>query len=198
MAGRPTKVEQQTWVTTARNALVEDGVPGLKIDRLAQRLGVTRGGFYHNFKDREVLFDALLGYWLERCRFTPPLPTDGSARAAADWFEEFSHDLIAGTGHDHAFDLAVREWSRAEPRVAEAVAASDSERIGVLKQVFGQLGYNAAEATIRARVFYYHQIGYYLIDVRETAAERRSKAPIYLDILCGADRLDTARRSKAA
>ena len=198
MAGRPTKVEQRTWVTTARDALVEEGVPGLKIDRLAHRLGVTRGGFYHNFKDREVLFEALLAFWVESCRFTPSLPVDKTPAGAVEWFEGFSRRLIAGEGHDHAFDLAVREWSRAEARVAEAVATSDNERIKVLNGVFGQLGCDAAEATIRARVFYYHQIGYYLIDVRESAHERRSSAPIYLDILCGAHHLEAARRSKAA
>ena len=198
MAGRPTKIEQHTWVTTARDMLVDEGVPGLKVDRLAHKLGVTRGGFYHNFKDREALFDALLAYWRERCSFAPSPPADGSPAAAAAWFEGFGQQLISGEGHDHKFDLAVREWSRTETRVADAVTTADGERIALIATVFRQFGYDNEESVIRARVFYYHQIGYWLIDVRESADERMRNAPIYLDILCGAERLNAARTSKAA
>ena len=193
MAGRPRKVEVQTWITTARRALIEEGVLGLKVDRLATRLGVTRGGFYHVFKDRDALIEALLDHWRDTCRFTPPSTAHETPAEAAEWFRTFSHWLIEEALYDHAFDMAVREWARSEERAAKAIQAADDERIATIVQLFRTLGYGEPEATIRGRVFYYHQIGYYSIDVHETEEERRRNAPVYLDVLCGAERLEAAR-----
>jgi hypothetical protein len=67
-----------------------------------------------------------------------------------------------------------------------------------LKRFFDALGYDADEALIRARVFYYHQIGYYAIGVRQSTGERRRMAKLYIDILCGAERLAAARSARAA
>lgn len=193
MAGRPKKVEVRTWVETARQALIEDGVVGLKVDRLATRLGVTRGGFYHHFKDRDALIEALLEHWRDVCRFTPPSTAHETPAEAAAWFETFSHWLIEEALYDHAFDMAVRDWARSEERAERAIGQADAERIATIVHLFRMLGYAEPEATIRARVFYYHQIGYYSINVHETDDERRRNAPVYLDVLCGADKLGAAR-----
>ncbi len=48
MVGRTPKNTVQDWIKAATRMLVDEGIAGLKVDRLANRLGVTRGGFYHN------------------------------------------------------------------------------------------------------------------------------------------------------
>jgi len=48
---------------------------------------------------------------------------------------------------------------------------------------------------VRARVFYFHQIGYYAIGIAEPKSGRRERAKIYVDILCGEENL---ARAKAA
>src|SRR5947208_2045397 len=45
------------WVDIARRVLVEEGVVEVKIDKLARLAGVTRGGFYWRFKNRDELLD---------------------------------------------------------------------------------------------------------------------------------------------
>jgi hypothetical protein len=89
----------------------------------------------------------------------------------------------------------VREWARSDQRAAWAVERMDRERMAVLKRFFDALGYEEEEAQIRARVFYYHQIGYYAIGVRQSTADRRRKAKLYIEILCGAERLAAARQA---
>lgn len=195
MAGRALKVSPDTWIDTARLTLIEEGIGGVKVDRLANRLGVTRGGFYHNFKDRDDLLSKLLLYWEESCRFLPndqPGPRPGDA---AEWFDRAVGRLIDGDGYDARFDLAVRDWARSDQRAAWAVERSDRERIETLTKFFGILGYDSDEAPIRARVFYYHQIGYYAIGVRQSSAERRRASGLYLEILCGHGVLEAARNS---
>ena len=48
-----------------------------------------------------------------------------------------------------------------------------------------QAGYDPDEATIRARVTYYHQVGYYAMDEKESKEQRRRNAALYQRILTG-------------
>ena len=197
MPGRTQKVSSETWVETARRVLVEEGIAGVKVDRLAQRLGVTRGGFYHNFQDREGLLDALLHRWEEACRFLPEYPASDTLADVGLWFDRLLDRLIEEDGYDHDFDMAVREWARSDQRAAWAVERSDRERMGTLQRFFDALGYSKDEALIRARVFYYHQIGYYAIGVRETTALRKRNVQLYVDILCGHEAMDRVNSAVA-
>ncbi|MGH6613363.1 TetR/AcrR family transcriptional regulator [Sphingomonas sp.] len=193
MAGRSVKVAVETWIDTARRALIEEGVSGVKVDRLATRLGVTRGGFYHNFRDREELLSALLARWDSTCHFLPDEGPGTTPSSAAQWIDHVIARLIEEDGYDHRFDMAVREWSRSDQRAAWAVERADRHRMAVLERFFRVLGYLDEEAVIRARILYFHQIGYYAIGVKNTTAERRRTARIYMDILCGHDAMDAAR-----
>lgn len=194
MAGRTAKVSAKTWVETAARALVEEGISGVKVDRLAQRLGVTRGGFYHNFRDRDDLLARLITYWEDSCQFLPREAPGSTPAEAVIWLDRMIHRLIDEDGYQHEFDMAVREWGRTDQRASWAVERSDRLRLAMLTRFFEALGYEGEEAAIRGRVFYYHQIGYYALDVRQTIAERKRKAGLYLDILCGAEQLAEARR----
>lgn len=193
MPGRTAKVTAERWIATAREALIEEGIAGVKVDRLAQRLGVTRGGFYHNFQHRDELLDALLHDWEERCQFLPPQASGASPAEAAAWLQRTVHRLIEEDGYDSSFDMAVREWARSDTRTAWAVQRADRSRLKGLQQFFEALGYPPEEAPIRARVFYYHQIGYYALDVRQSVAERKRDASLYTAILCGRELLARAQ-----
>ena len=107
----------------------------------------------------------------------------------------FLNRLIDEDGYDPKLDQAVREWSRSDHHAASAVARIDKERISRLTSFFTVLGYATEEAAIRARVLYFHQIGYYAIGIQQSAEERRRNAPIYAAILCGEERLKAASDS---
>lgn len=193
MVGRTPKNTVQDWIEAAQRTLVDEGISGLKVDRLANRLGVTRGGFYHNFKDRDEFFDQIVRHWEETCRFLPDDPPPAKASDAVEWLDRMTARLIESDGYDYQFDLAVREWARADQRAEWAVERADRERLETLQRFFEAIGYDAEHAAIRARVFYYHQIGYYAIGVRQSIAERRKNAQFYIDILCGEEAIAAAR-----
>jgi AcrR family transcriptional regulator len=193
MAGRTTKITAATWIDTARRSLIDEGIGGVKIDRLASRLGVTRGGFYHNFKDRDEFLDQLLDHWKQTCRFLPEQAPGTKPAEGIAWLDEVIRRLIESDGYDYHFDLSVREWARSDKRAAWAVERADRERLATLQRCFEALGYDHAKAGIRARVFYYHQVGYYAIGVRQSITERRRNAVHYIEILCGEEALSGAR-----
>jgi AcrR family transcriptional regulator len=193
MANLVPKIPAETWLATARSVLAEEGIAAVKVDSLAQRLGVTRGGFYHHFRDRADLLERLLEHWEEVALFLPPgrAPRD-PAEALAVIDAQVRH-LIEERDYDPRFDMAVRAWGQADATVAAAVERMDRRRIAALTRIFVALGCERLEAAIRARVLYFHQIGYYAIGVRATAAARLRAADRYVRILCGEDHLERAR-----
>jgi hypothetical protein len=87
--------------------------------------------------------------------------------------------------YDPRWDGAVRDWARTSEAVRKVVREVDRKRIAVLEQVFNDMGYSGKEAHIRARVTYYHQVGYYALGVQESQKERRALLPYYQKVLTG-------------
>lgn len=191
MANLVPKTPPSTWISTARKTLIEEGIQGVKVDRLAQRLGVTRGGFYKHFADRDDLLDRLLNDWEATNVFALDIPPLKSRADAKKVLKKLADRLIAEDGFDPKFDIAVRDWARSDKRAAWAVERVDSRRLDLLCRLFSSFGCEPDEASVRARVFYYHQIGYYTIGVKQTAAERKRLEPMYLRILIGTEHLDS-------
>ena len=48
----------QDWVAAGLAALSKGGVGSVRVEVLAERLGVTKGGFYRRFKDRRALLNS--------------------------------------------------------------------------------------------------------------------------------------------
>jgi AcrR family transcriptional regulator len=183
------KTPPATWLATARKALIEEGIHGVKVDRLAQRLGVTRGGFYKHFADRGALLERLLDLWEAQNVFALELPPLKTRQSARDALVRLTDRLIEEDGFDPRFDLAVRDWARTDKRAAWAVERVDAKRIDLLRRLFLAIGCDDEEAAMRARVFYYHQIGYYALGVKQTTAERKRMLPLYMRILVGTEHL---------
>ena len=54
----PTRTSRATWIDAGLRALGTGGPDAVRIEPLAQQLGVTRGGFYGTFKSRRAFLDA--------------------------------------------------------------------------------------------------------------------------------------------
>ena len=62
----PTRTPRSTWIEAGLGALAAGGPDAVRIEPLAQALGVTRGGFYWHFHDRRALLDEMLDTWERR------------------------------------------------------------------------------------------------------------------------------------
>jgi len=57
------RVTREDWLNAARDILIEGGFARLTLENLLARLGVTHGSFYHHFKNRQALTEAILKQW---------------------------------------------------------------------------------------------------------------------------------------
>jgi AcrR family transcriptional regulator len=185
---RPDKAprrDRDDWLDTARRALIEGGVDRVKVEPLAGQLGVTTGSFYHHFTNRQELLDGLLAHWETRNSepwFEAVRAAGPDANAQLDalfdiWVEE--------SAYDPAYDSAVRDWARISPLAEAAVRRADDRRIALLQQVFEGFGYDPDRAFIRARVTYFHQVGYQAMKITEPHERRLQLRPLYREALVG-------------
>lgn len=176
---------RNAWILAGREALIRGGIRAVEVGKLARRLKVTRGGFYWFFNSRKQLLDELLADW-ERTNteaFKATLRDPGHNGMAE--FLALVDMWVAEAGYSPAWDAAIRDWARVAPKVATVVRRVDEERISILKRIFLDMGYPEEEAFIRARVTYFHQVGYYALGLRESLEQRRRLLPLYIRTLTG-------------
>jgi len=150
------------WLRAGLEALRNGGVGAVRVERLAGEVGVTKGSFYHHFRGRGALLDALLEFWsremtdaeFERLQGMRGGEAKGALRAR---LVALAEDVLEkGMGR---YDPAIRAWARQDRKVAAAVAQVDRRRVRALAGFFEEGGFGAAEARTRARTFYTFLLG---------------------------------------
>ncbi len=112
----PTRTPRSTWIEAGLRALAAGGPDAVRIEPLAQVLGVTRGGFYWHFADRRALLDEMLDTW-ERTTIDEVIERiDREGGDAEAKLLRLAGLVSSGVV---AVDLAVRDWARREQAVAE-------------------------------------------------------------------------------
>lgn len=181
---RSGRLTREDWITSARKALISSGIDDVKVDVLARRLKVTRGSFYWHFKDRQELLDALLTDWATNNRKEIAAIEKRVEDGATGLVELFM--VWLGEDPDYpSFDIAIRVWARKSKLVARFVREVDDSWIGLFHRFLQRSGMADPEALVRARIIYYHQIGYYALSISETVTDRIKLAPYYFLALTG-------------
>lgn len=182
---RNSRLGRGAWIRAARDALVKGGIEAVKVDRLARALKARRSGFYYHFQDRDELLRALLRDWEVNNTRSYDAALETTTSNGVEEFKAIVEMWLEETEYNPAYDATVRDWARVSPDVARVVKRVDERRIGILNRIFRDLGFKDPEAFIRARITYFHQVGYYTLDLGESRKRRRELAPIYARILLG-------------
>jgi AcrR family transcriptional regulator len=167
----PTRTPRGKWIEAGLRALAAGGPDAVRIEPLAQALGVTRGGFYWHFDDRRALLDEMLDTW-ERATTEGAIERveveggDARARLRRLFALTFSSDEWV------TIDLAVRDWSRREPTVAERLRRVDNRRMDYLRSLFGAFCTDADDVEVRCTLSFSLLIGNHFIAADHGARSR--------------------------
>ena len=171
------RLSRQDWVNAALNALAEGGAEAIRVEPLAKRLKVTKGGFYWHFRDRADLHGALLEVWREGGMEVIARQTTLERPAEARDRLHQLLELYAGTRSDkgRTIELAIRDWARRDKDVARVVAGVDDYRLERVGSLFREIGCTADDAFARAYLFYAYVFGQSLL-VPEAGDDRHRQA----------------------
>ncbi len=149
-AGRRLSVDD--WIQ-AGFAILAEGDPGaLRIDRLCESLGVTKGSFYWHFTDFAAYRTALIEAWgslqdQDRRRF------ENSSGVVPRERLRFMMQAVTSP-QQWALERAMRVWSLTDEIVAANVRKSDGRVLRSVYQAFIDAGFDAEDASVRSAVFF--------------------------------------------
>lgn len=180
-----TRLGREDWLAAARDALLSEGKEAVKVERLAKRLNVTRGGFYWHFRDRDDLLDALLRSWEKETNVLFEKALQGDHSDGLEEFLALTRSWVNEDVYNPKYDSAVRDWARISRRAERAVRRVDQRRIDFIQRIYSDMGYSEEDAFINARILYFHQVGYYTLGIGETKDQRRRLLPLYVKAFTG-------------
>lgn len=184
----------QDWISAAREVLIREGAERVLVEPLAEKLGVSRGSFYWHFADRSALLEALLELWRETAHEPMRAVAADKQLSPVERYEQFMRVWVKGEPYCPDLDLAIRRWALVDANVAREVRKMDLMRIKLLTDIFTDMGYDPDEALVRARIAYFHQIGYYATDVRDGPQQRERLWPLHVKVMAGDAPKKTAAR----
>lgn len=184
---------RDVWIKAGFAALAAGGIDRVRVEMLAEGLGVTKGGFYRRFRDRRHLLNDMLAAWSAGRIAAIEQQTRRDGDSARDrlialirlYAERINTEAMA-------VELAIRQWARTDEPAVAAVALVDSARLKNVARLYGAAGLSSEDARARAFLFYSFVFGQSLIQLEPSSARRRDR----LMEACGA--LLTATDTSAA
>jgi AcrR family transcriptional regulator len=163
-------------------ALAAGGPDAVRIEALAKQLGVSKGGFYWHFEDRQALIAETLKAW-QKASTDDVITAVESEPADARAKLRRLFELAPAAKGLFAVELALRDWSRRDRDVARLLRRVDDRRMGYLRSLFGQICAAEEDAEARAMLAYSLFVGSYFVVGGHGARTRRQLVQLAIDRL---------------
>jgi AcrR family transcriptional regulator len=157
-----TRTPRTNWIEEGLRALGVGGPDAVRIEALAQALGVTKGGFYWHFDGRRALLEEMLDTW-ERVVIDEVIERiegeGGDARAKLRRL----FALALSTGDLIKIELAIRDWARRDKAVAKRLRRVDNRRMEYMRSLFGAFCSDEDDVEVRCLLAFSLFIGSHFI-----------------------------------
>ncbi|MBV8349396.1 MAG: TetR/AcrR family transcriptional regulator [Mycolicibacterium sp.] len=165
------RTPRSSWIDAGLRALAAGGPDNVRIEVLAQELGVTRGGFYWYFEGRSALLEEMLETWERRSTDEVLERVESEGGDARDKVRRagtltFSRELLP-------IDLAVRDWARRERSVAKRLRRVDNRRMEYLRSLIGTFCSDPDDVEARSMLAFSLAIGNHFIAADHGERTRR-------------------------
>lgn len=126
-------VGKRDWLDAGLVLLAERGAPSVTIERLAERLGLSKGSFYHHFKGISGYRTALLAHF-ESERTTRFME---QAEAASGDRLSTLLKLVLAPGPGLGLEIAIRAWALQDAEARAVQERVDRTRVAYLTEISG-------------------------------------------------------------
>jgi AcrR family transcriptional regulator len=158
--GPKPKVTAERWFIAALEQLALGGIDAVRVEVLAETLGVTKGMFYARFDTRESFLDAMIDYWRQRTTTglvgelttLDAVPEDRMARL-------FAISLMDRAKTGAWIEVAMRTWGLTDDRAKRALEEIDRHRLVYFESVLTANGLPQDQVRARAFLIYSYVIG---------------------------------------
>ena len=183
IVARNRRLTREDWLAESMQVLAKEGIAAVKVDRLAKRLGCTRGSFYHHFKDRRDLLVSMLEHWIRA--WTLDIVDDISGLDLDPKTTVRALIKMIRKRKAAEFDATIRAWALSDPLAADYVRQADEIRLGYAKSLFKAAGFKGLDLENRVRLFLYYEAFEPMMFVRQGSKKEDALIDRRLELLMG-------------
>lgn len=183
------RYSKEDWIALGLEALSAKGCDAVKLEAICKAAGLTRGSFYHHFKDHESFLTALAQHWLKAQ--TTDVASAVDLQASPD--RQSAALTHAAIRIDYRLELGIRELGRRLSSVAEIIKRADAMRLEVVSGLYQRrFGLDPATADELAYLEYAAFSGIILLDPETPANRQQALADLFDRIMARALLQDVA------
>lgn len=149
------KIEKNAWFEEGLKVLSNEGFQRITIDNLCSFLNITKGSFYHHFKNIDGYVEALMKYWLNKNTVEFINATEKLTNIEEK--QMLLNDLAASASQKA--EQVIRAWSFSNETVRKYVQQVDDMRMEYLIDLHKQAGIDVKSAKDHAIIEYGTLIG---------------------------------------
>ncbi|MNI14125.1 Transcriptional regulator AcuR [compost metagenome] len=147
------QLTRDDWIKAGLNQLAEAGVHEVRVEKLARTLKISKGSFYHYFRDRQELLDSMLEYWEVYATKWIIQSIEQDTSSLEQLFEIVFN-------RDKKIEIGIYTWAKHDPIVASRLVDMEEQRIQYISVLYQRKGLTLTEAIDRARLAYLTYVGW--------------------------------------
>lgn len=176
------RTAREEWIDAGLAALTQGGIDAVRVETIATALGVTKGGFYGHFSGRPDLLAAMVDRWEAELVDAAIRDADhggGDGRARLRRLFTVTDEIE----HEQAMELAMRDWARRDPEIAQRLAAVDQRRLDYLRPLFAEFCDDPRVVEARSLLVLTFFVGNALVTATAASRPRHSVVAAALELL---------------
>lgn len=152
---------RRDWLNEGLAILAEHGAPSITIERLCDRLGLTKGSFYHHFKGMKAFRTALLEHFESEhtARLIDEVEHDPALSARAKLNHLLDLVLASAPRAGPELEIGMRAWAQQDVEAARTQERVDRTRIDYVRSLTSGFDVDHTTADAMASLLYLTLIG---------------------------------------
>lgn len=145
------RVSKTDWLNAALDVLRESGIEAVRVERLADKLNVSKSGFYYHFNGRADLSAALLEHWKQLDAVPMSQMRNWGGASPVDVLQKVVETVSL---YDlSGLDMAIRNWAATDPDVKKVYRKEAKQRVAHIRRIFESMGFVGDDLEMRVHTF---------------------------------------------
>jgi len=153
--------KKQDWINLGYKLFSKNGISGIIIEKMAEKLNVNKSSFYWHFKTKNIFIEQLILFWAQN-ETEQIIELANNEKTATEKFKILI-SVIYKQNPFLDFVFYLKRYAIKKTEIQNIIEKIDSQRVEYVKNLLHKMQYSEKEAKIKSSLLYKHLIGYHEI-----------------------------------